>query len=444
MKKRIAVILCLILITVILQLDKNKVKAENPYKTGLISETEEELSQISQSGIEVYANLPSYIDLSYKFPPAGDQGVQNSCTAWAVGYALKSFQEQDERNWGVNTKYHQFSPSFIYNQINEGVDEGSRISDAMRLIKDKGITTLSDMPYNQYDYWTKPTQSQLNNASKYRAISYFPINGTNISEIKNYLANNIPVILSIQVYNDLYSLNSTYNKVYDSTAGPFSGYHAICLTGYDDSIGAFKFINSWGTSWGTRGYGYLSYNIIPTVSNYGYIMYDSDWVGHWAEKSIKTAMNSRWINDSDRFRPDAPITRAEFIKIVNKAFGFKRKASSESFNDVNSSDWWYSEVLIALGNNYITSKNTNFRPRDPITRQEVANIITSITKTKDSNLDKLQRYSDKHLISESMKSSVEGSIEKGFMGVGSTTFNPQKNITRAEAIETISRVKRSY
>ncbi len=37
--------------------------------------------------------LPPQSDLSGGFPPAGNQGNQGSCVAWAVGYDLRSYYE---------------------------------------------------------------------------------------------------------------------------------------------------------------------------------------------------------------------------------------------------------------------------------------------------------------------------------------------------------------
>jgi hypothetical protein len=37
------------------------------------------------------------------------------------------------------------------------------------------------------------------------------------------------------------------------------GGHAVLIVGYNDVTKQFKFKNSWGTSWGNRGYGYLPY-----------------------------------------------------------------------------------------------------------------------------------------------------------------------------------------
>ena len=164
-----------------------------------------------------------------------------------------------------------------------------------------------------------------------------------------------------------------------------------------------------------------------------------DWRNHWAKDSIRSAMHMGWVNTTEFFRPNDPITRAEFIKITNKAFNFT-EVGKENFKDVNPSHWYYKDVCVALDSGYI-SKVQNFRPNDPITREEVASIITSITNTKDTNLDKIKKYKDYKNISTWAKSSVEGAVEKGFMGVGTTTFNPQENITRAEAVTTLIRIK---
>ena len=40
------------------------------------------------------------------------------------------------------------------------------------------------------------------------------------------------------------------------------GGHAILIVGYDDDKKCFKFRNSWGESWGDKGYGYIPYNYL--------------------------------------------------------------------------------------------------------------------------------------------------------------------------------------
>ena len=64
-------------------------------------------------------------DISKQMPPVGDQGQQGSCTAWAIGYYQKTHYEYREHHWNDSTSSHEFSPAFIYNQIDGGADQGS-------------------------------------------------------------------------------------------------------------------------------------------------------------------------------------------------------------------------------------------------------------------------------------------------------------------------------
>ncbi len=47
------------------------------------------------------------------------------------------------------------------------------------------------------------------------------------------------------------------------------GGHAIAIVGYDDSKQMFTFQNSWGSSWGDKGFGYLPYSYLtnPQLSS---------------------------------------------------------------------------------------------------------------------------------------------------------------------------------
>ncbi|NOQ25148.1 MAG: peptidase C1, partial [Bacteroidales bacterium] len=38
--------------------------------------------------------------------------------------------------------------------------------------------------------------------------------------------------------------------------------------------GAFKFMNSWGTSWATDGFGWMGYNVIGSYWREAYVVYE--------------------------------------------------------------------------------------------------------------------------------------------------------------------------
>lgn len=49
--------------------------------------------------------------------------------------------------------------------------------------------------------------------------------------------------------------------------------HAICLCGYDDSKGAFKFKNSWDIGWGDKGYAWVSYDFLRVSDKAGVLQH---------------------------------------------------------------------------------------------------------------------------------------------------------------------------
>ena len=170
----------------------------------------------------------------------------------------------------------------------------------------------------------------------------------------------------------------------------------------------------------------------------------SDINSHWAKNTIKSFISKGYINgyQDGSFKPNNDITRAEFVKIANRVFGFTEKGTV-TFNDVRSSDWFYNEIAIAQKAGYINGKSgTTFAPNDKITRQEVAVILTNIMNNKDTVYDKINTFADGHKTSEWAKSSVEGAIEAGYLnGNDKGLLNPISNITRAEAVTMLSRVR---
>jgi hypothetical protein len=197
--------------------------------------------------------------------------------AWALAYAYKTFQENKNHTWGFSEQCVKFSPSFVYNQINAGLDRGARISDAMDLLRTQGCCPLSDMPYDSKNFTKKPDNRQSTSALGFKAKEWNTV--STIEDFKKGIVETGGVVIGIPVCQDFHDLNYN-NAVYDTAKGPVQGYHAICLIGYDNNKQAFKLINSWGTEWGLGGYGWIDYGlmreIIETYESPGYVMTDDE------------------------------------------------------------------------------------------------------------------------------------------------------------------------
>ncbi|GBF51959.1 papain family cysteine protease [Leptospira ryugenii] len=233
-----------------------------------------------------FEELPSSIDLSSQMPPVGNQGQQNSCVAWASGYAIRSFLA---KNGGKVSNYdppfvggggnNVFSPAFIYNQQNGGKDAGLYYYKTMDFLQKNGVVPWSSMPYSDKDYKSQPSASAKQEALAYRIKSYTRLNIKKPDEIKRVLAGGNVVLFGIIIDDAFYQLKA--GEIYDKTGGQSYGGHAMTIVGYDDKkksksghVGAFKFQNSWGENWADKGFGWLSYNMLAAVGQEAYALVD--------------------------------------------------------------------------------------------------------------------------------------------------------------------------
>lgn len=224
---------------------------------------------------ELYKNLPAAVDLSAEFPSIANQGNQNSCTGWAIAYAVKSLQENRELGWKLSEE-HLFSPSFVYNQSNDGKDEGAYLVDALNVLKTVGTVPLTLMPYKEADYTSKPSNELKQLGTAFRALGYRRLNEKDVNQIKSFLAAGEPVILIVEIFqNFLKKGMDESGAIYSKASGSSYGGHAIVAVGYDDGKKAIKIFNSWGDEWGEKGYGWIAYDLFPQVVYETYTVYDT-------------------------------------------------------------------------------------------------------------------------------------------------------------------------
>ena len=278
------VISILILISVI----NFSLYSQQLHRAGLLLENISKCPLIKKAELpKVLHKLASVVDNSAHLPTVGDQGQQGSCVAWAFGYYYKTYQEWQDYGWSLTDPNHVFSPAFIYNNIDGGVDGGSFFSDALKLLTDNGCATIAELPYNASDYSSFPSESVYRDAIKYRSDSAFYIQTndmTGINQVKQLLANGNIAVLGIAIYGNFDNINK-YNNTYcvKDTTGNFRGSHALTIVGYDDNkvtddgTGAFRMVNQWGTAWGDNGYCWMSYQAVMDSTLSGrYVFYTTD------------------------------------------------------------------------------------------------------------------------------------------------------------------------
>ncbi len=103
----------------------------------------------------------------------------------------------------------------------------------------------------------------------------------------------------------------------------------------------------------------------------------SDISGHWAEAYIQIAASAGVVHgyEDGTFRPDATITRAEFVKLVVVAAQMTAVEGTVTFQDI-SGHWAASYILNAATNGVVHGMTeTTFAPDSNITRAQAAKII---------------------------------------------------------------------
>ena len=190
------------------------------------------------------------IDLSSKIGPIRDQGSEGTTTGFSAAYALEA---EYSKVHGIG---NVFSARSIYvearrNDEWSGEDySGSSVLGAMKGLKEVGAYLGNDWPYEREQEplpGRKPTV-------KISAYSMIPAERTDL--FIEALRSGKTVVISIRVTDDFSKVGED-GKLTISDEAKLTGGHTVCVVGFDGKADEFKFANSWGTSWGSSGFGYI-------------------------------------------------------------------------------------------------------------------------------------------------------------------------------------------
>lgn len=242
------------------------------------------------------AALPASVDLRPWCSPMEDQQTIGSCTAHA-GVGLVEYFER--RAFG---KHIDASRLFLYkvtrNLLKWTGDTGAFLRSTMYALTLFGVPPEEYYPYNIADLDKEPSAFCYAFAQSYQAISYYRLDppGTArdalLARIKTELSKGLPSMFGFTVYSSISQGNTTGKIPYPTRGERVEGGHAIDAVGYDDNLkikntnpgglettGALLIRNSWGTGWGSAGYGWLPYKyVLDGLATDWWSLIKSEWV----------------------------------------------------------------------------------------------------------------------------------------------------------------------
>ncbi|MBU5443345.1 chitobiase/beta-hexosaminidase C-terminal domain-containing protein [Paenibacillus sp. MSJ-34] len=163
----------------------------------------------------------------------------------------------------------------------------------------------------------------------------------------------------------------------------------------------------------------------------------TDIAGHWAESYIKRAAAKGIVSGypDGTFKPDHPVTRAEFTVMLAGALKLEGQGAALTFTDHEQiGEWARQAVAQAVQAGIVDGYNDgSFRPNAQITRVEMAAMIARALQLQ-LNANASTGFADDEAIPQWAKGAVEAIRKLGIVdGRGGNRFVPNETATRAEA-----------
>jgi|GEM_PF-7070910 len=176
-----------------------------------------------------------------------------------------------------------------------------------------------------------------------------------------------------------------------------------------------------------------------------------DVANHWAKKEVND-MVSRLIVPGvtdTQFRPNVPVSRAEFAAIVTRALGIQEAPYAGGFADVQAEDSFSGAVQAGIDYGLIGGfGNGKFLPDRLISRQEAAVILAkamevaklNVALSADEAARLLASFSDGGETASWARNGVAAAVRANLIGGRGGKLDPAANVTRAETAVLVRRL----
>jgi hypothetical protein len=196
--------------------------------------------------------MPESVTFKDLLPEVRNQGQNGAC----VGFAIAANLSAIAKTLGIFTEW--YSPQWIWNGARaiEGTlaqNVGVYPRDALDWLLKSGILLEQFWPYNPDSLdMAAPSSERQEKAKKYRGFAYYRVT-EGVQGICSAIAFKHLVTIGSPWFSKWMQTQDGILPVPDVNDGLVGG-HETCLYGYDQVKAVFYGMNSWGTSWGDKGF----------------------------------------------------------------------------------------------------------------------------------------------------------------------------------------------
>lgn len=348
----------------------------------------------------VIPNLPTKVDLRPLAGAVENQLQTGSCVANATVAALELLLHKSNTFVDLSRLFVYWNARKDYANL-RAQDTGAYVVDGFKSCMTYGVCPESVWGFNVSEVNSEPDQNAYTSATErkvgiYERVGQFSLGGgdnNSVELIKATLAMGYPVVIGMQLGQNFYNISgdftnhiTQYGYGVNSTDNKFIGGHAMCIVGYDDTIGGFITKNSWGDSWGNAGYACLKYSVIAT-----------DCHDAW------TCTNFCGI----QFKPEWSYPESQLLSLVSQSIPtvcytdetLEKMSVTIQGGTAPYDYWWRTDdngiglnLIIKPGDNLLHTSEVTFRINaSPVSKEVPEKIVNLLVSVIDSSLPSKQR-----------------------------------------------------